>query len=297
MDMLENDAQLSTPVFHPTRYKAAQREQWNKVAAGWRRWWRLFEQGAQPLSQRLVELANLQPGQKVLDVATGVGEPTLTAVHRVGPSGHVTAIDQSAQMLAIAQERAADQGLSQVEFLEMDAEALELPNGSFDAILSRWGLMFLPHLDEALNKMYHLLLPGGRLATAVWDVPPKVPMLSLAMRVARQHLQLPPPPAGAPNPFNLADVAAFEQRLLKAGFVDVQIERLTLTWEFASAEEFISMTRELAAPITALLASHPAERQAAVWTAIGEAVTQYQGTNGRIVLPSTAICVVASRQL
>ena len=290
------NSQLKIASFDPARYKDGQRTQWNQVAAGWQQWWPLFEQGAQPLSQRLVTLANLQPGQRVLDVATGVGEPALTAVATVGHTGHVTAIDQSAQMLAIAQQRAAEAGFHQAEFLEMDAEHLDLSANNFDAILCRWGLMFLPNLDETLVQLRQLLRPSGRLATAVWEVPAKVPMLSLPMRVVRQHLQLPPPPAGVPNPFNLADVAAFEQRLTQAGFEDIRSERLTLTWEFASAEEFVNMTRDLAAPVTALLAKHSVEQQVTVWEAIGEAVEQYRDSNGRIVVPSEAICVVGRRR-
>lgn len=293
--MIIKEKQVNKFSFDPVRYKESQRQQWNQVSEGWRKWWPLFEEGAQQMSNRLVVSAELQSGQRVLDVATGVGEPALTAVHEVGPSGHVTAIDQSGHMLAIAQERAAEQSLAQVQFLKMDAEVLELPNNSFDAILSRWGLMFLPNLDEALSKMHQLLVPGGRLAAAVWDVPPNVPMLSLPMRVARHRLQLPPPPAGVPNPFNLADVGAFEARLLQAGFVDIQSEYLALTWEFATAEQFVNMTRDLAAPIGALLANHSPESQAGVWDAIGDAVMQDQGANGRISVPSSAICVVAKR--
>ncbi len=283
---------VSTPTFDANQYKNVQRQQWDKAADGWKQWWPLFEQGAQPLSDRLVTLANLHSGQRVLDVATGIGEPALTAVQQVGVTGYVTAIDQSPYMLAIAQKRAADLGMSNIKFLEMDAESLDLPPNSFDAILSRFGLMFLPNLDDALVGMRQLLLPGGHFATAVWDVPSKVPMLSLPMRVARQHLHLPPPPAGVPNPFNLADAAVFEQRLYQAGFEDVNSERLTLTWEFASAGEFVQMTRALAAPITALLENHSPERQADVWNAIAEAVQQYAAGNGRITIPSEAICVI-----
>ena len=178
----------------------------------------------------------------------------------------------------------------------MDAEQLEFSQQSFDAILSRFGLMFLPNLDEALLKMHQLLAPGGRLVTAVWDVPSKVPMLSLPMRVVRQHLELPPPPAGVPNPFNLANVDTFEQRLSQAGFTNIHSERMTLTWEFESAEEFVNMTRDLAAPVTALLSNCSVEQQATIWDGIAQAVEAYVGENGRIFVPSVAICVVGHRE-
>lgn len=285
----------STIKFDPSGYKNRQRQEWDKVAAGWRRWWQLFEQGAKPLSNRLVTLANLEPGQQVLDVATGVGEPAVAAARQVGPAGHVIAIDQSPQMLTIARERAAERSLHQATFLEMDAESLELPQNSFDAILCRWGLMFLPHLDATLIQMQQLLRPGGRLATAVWDVPSQVPMLSLPMRVVRQHLQLPPPPADVPNPFNLANVAGFEQRLTQAGFSDISSERMTLYWEFSSAAEFVNMTRDLAAPVTALLSNQPIGLQNEIWQGVAEAVQQYELQNGRICVPSKTISIVGER--
>ena len=94
------------PTFDPVLYKNKQRQQWNQVAVGWRRWWPLFERGAQGASEQLVEMAQLQPGQRVLDIATGVGEPALTAARRVGPTGQVIATDQAQQMLTIAQKNA-----------------------------------------------------------------------------------------------------------------------------------------------------------------------------------------------
>jgi ubiquinone/menaquinone biosynthesis C-methylase UbiE len=280
--------------FDPAGYKNRQRQQWNQVAAGWRQWWPLFERGAQPACERLVSLANVQTGHKVLDVATGIGEPALTAAQRVGPSGHVMATDQAQEMLAIAQERAADAGLQNITFQQMDAETLNLPEGTFDVILCRWGLMFLPDLTGALAQMRQLLRPGGRLATACWDVPAQVPMLTLAMRVIRQFIDVPPPPAEAPNPFSLADVTAFERTLTQAGFVEVQHERLTLTWDFDSAEEFVLMVQDTAAPILALLANRPAEQQTEIWQAIeSETIKLYMTEDGRIGIPSEAICVVA----
>ena len=129
---------MSTQAFDPIQYKAGQRQLWDTVAPGWKKWWTTQEQAAQPVSDRLVALAEIRPGQRVLDVGTGIGEPALTAAHRVGTAGHVVATDQAPQMLAIAQERALVLGVQNVEFRDMDAEALDFPDGSFDAILSRF---------------------------------------------------------------------------------------------------------------------------------------------------------------
>src|SRR5919202_4475630 len=102
---------MVSSTFDPNQFKMAQREGWDSVAKGWKEWWELIEKGAQKLSQRLIELAGIKPGQRVLDIATGIGEPSITAAKVVGNSGHILATDISKQMLAIAKERAA--------FLEM----------------------------------------------------------------------------------------------------------------------------------------------------------------------------------
>src|SRR5258706_5781097 len=156
-----------TPI-DPAVCKAQQREQWSNVAQGWRRRWAAFEQGAQPLSDRMVELAHVAPGQKVLDVATGIGEPAMTAARKAGPSGSVVAIDQAPQMLAVARERMQVAGIRTVEFVEGDAEALALPLDSFDAVVCRWGLMFFHNPVGTLARLRTSLVPGGWLAVAVW---------------------------------------------------------------------------------------------------------------------------------
>ncbi|MEM7116587.1 MAG: methyltransferase domain-containing protein [Chloroflexota bacterium] len=292
-----NQTVAAAPSFNPAGYKNKQRQQWNEVAAGWQQYWPFFENGARPMSKHLVELAQLQSGQQVLDIATGIGEPALTAARRVGPSGHVVATDQAQHMLDVAQERAVAAGLQNIAFHEADAEALNLPKDVFDAVLSRWGLMFLPNLSDTLVNIRQWLRPGGWLATAVWDTPSQVPLLTLPMRVIRQFIDVPPPPAGVPNPFSLANVASFEATLKEIGFVNVSHERITLTWEFDLAQQFVDMVRATASPILTLLAAHPADVQAEIWQAIAAEAERVFGTaNGRIAIPSQAISVVGQRK-
>src|SRR5437588_7289615 len=125
-----------TPI-DPAVFKAQQREQWSNVAQGWRRRWAAFEQGAQPLSDRMMNLAHVAPGQRVLDVATGIGEPAMTAARQVGPNGSAMAIDQAPQMLAVARERMQAAGIWNVEFVEGDAEEVKMPIESLDAVVCR----------------------------------------------------------------------------------------------------------------------------------------------------------------
>lgn len=286
---------MSIESFDAERHKTGQIRQWNAAAAGWRKWWQTFEQGAQQLSDRLVELAEIKPGQRVLDVATGIGEPAVTAARHVGPNGRVVATDQAPQMLAIAKERAGELGLQNMEFREMDAESLNLLEGTFNAVLCRWGLMFLPNLAESLRQMWRLLSPGGYMAAAVWDVAAKVPVLSLPMSVARQILQLPSPPPGTPGFFDLADPVALERSLRQAGFADVRTERITVTYELSSAEEFVQRACDVNVVINNALAALPMERQAEVRQAIANAAQQYATADGTIRMPNEAICVVGRR--
>ncbi len=151
---------MSIPSFDPTQYKAGQRREWGVSADGWKRHWNIWEQGAQRLNERLVDLARIRPGHRVLDVGTGLGEPAFTAARRVGPNGSVVATDLSSALLSLAREEAVSVGLRNVEFREMDAEAPDLPAQSFDAALCRWALMFLPHLVAALTRLRELLVPS-----------------------------------------------------------------------------------------------------------------------------------------
>ena len=145
------------------------------VAEGWQKWWKTFEQHAKTVNERLVELAEIKQGDKVLDIATGIGEPAITAARKVGINGHVLATDISPQMLKIAKQRSISFGLQDiVEFKEIDAERIDidlqslLQLSSFNAVLCRWVLMFVPNLiTSTLTNIHKLLSSGGKVATAV----------------------------------------------------------------------------------------------------------------------------------
>src|ERR1700722_3983961 len=161
------------------KLKGQQKAAWDDSAAGWKRWWPSFERSAQIVNDRLAKLAGVRTGNRVLDIATGSGEPALTAARAVGQSGRVVAVDMSVGMLAIARERIDAAGLTNVDLVESDAESLSLDAHSFDAVLCRRGLMFMHDLDGVVRRMHRALKPGGRFATAVWSVADKVPMCGL----------------------------------------------------------------------------------------------------------------------
>jgi enediyne biosynthesis protein CalE5 len=283
---------MTATTFDPVQYKEVQRKDWTDAARGWRTWWPKIEAGVGVVSERLVDLAEIGPGDRVLDVATGIGEPALLAAGRVSPGGRVVGTDIAPGMIALARERAAEAGVDNVEFIEVDAEALDFTDGEFDAVMSRFGLMFFPDLAEALARMRRALVPGGRLAAAVWAQPERAPFVSIAFRVVAQELELPPPGPGVPGPFSLADVAALEAAVRAAGFDDVRSETVAMEVEFESAEEYGAFMHDIAAPIHGMLAQRPAEQGKAVWDKIVDAARQFERDGGTIVMPGEAVCVV-----
>jgi len=290
---------MSNSNFDPNEFKLNQRQSWDSVARGWQKWWKTFENGAQKVSDRLIELANVESGDKVLDVATGIGEPAISAAKIVGKSGHVTATDISSEMLEIAEERARSLSLNEImDFKQSDAERLELgTNQAFNSIICRWGLMFLPNLDRALSNMLGLLVPGGKLAAAVWSEPSKVPLISMPINIARQELQAPLLGQGIPGPFSLADIDALKKSLEKAGFVDIKSENIRVVFEFNSAEEYTEFNQDIAAPVRIMLANETEDRKQEIWNAVTDQVKQrfVDKDTGRIKLANEAICIVGSR--
>jgi ubiquinone/menaquinone biosynthesis C-methylase UbiE len=277
------------------RQRAEQRQSWDGVAAGWAKWWEFIEAGSRPVSERLIELAGIAPGSRVLDIATGNGEPAITAARRVGPEGRVLATDFAPSMLAQGRARARDLGLDNIEFREMDAAEIQLAETGFDAVLCRWGLMFVPDLDLTLGAVHGLLKPGGRLAIAIWDGPDEVPMISLPGRVLTEQLDLPPPAPDQPTPFSLSNIAALQDALRAAGFASITSEAVNVIYRFPSAEDFVTFRRE-ATSVEARLTGYSPEQRERAWDAVIEAVRQFATPDGGIAIPNKAFCLGAERR-
>ena len=256
----------------PQKFKAMQRQSWDSMAEGWKKWWRIIEASAQVVSDRLVELAEIRPGSRVLDVATGIGEPAVTAARKVGPTGKVTAIDLSTGMLAVAKERIKDLGLSDIiELREGDAESLRIPESSFDAVLCRFGLMFMPNVTAALKTLRNALTPDGHIAAAVWSTVDKVPSFRLPLEIIMKETGTQPPPAGAPGPFVLADTNLLRQRFEDAGFRNIKIESGKMNFTLQSATEYAEFVQNTAGPLGAMMAGLPAARQQEIWNMVVDA--------------------------
>jgi enediyne biosynthesis protein CalE5 len=203
-------------------------------------------------------------------------------------------------MLTIAKQRAAVLGLQDViEFRGSDAEMLELADSSFDVVLCRWGLMFMPNLNNALSRIYQVLVPGGRLACAVWAEASKVPFISFPLNIVMHELNVPPPTQGTPGPFALADIDVLQAALSDAGFTDIKSERLNVTYEFATVEDYINYTKAVASTIKTILSKESVKRQEEVWNRVTEQVRNNYATVDNSIpvrIDNECICVTAKKR-
>jgi SAM-dependent methyltransferase len=283
---------MESKAIDAVEFRGRQRQQWNSAATGWRKWSELIDGAASKISERLVELAGVEPGSRVLDVAAGYGEPSLTAAKAAGPEGSVVATDISAEMIAFGRERAAAAGLGNIEFVESDAASLEFPEKSFDAALSRWGIIFEPDGEAAAKRILGLLTPGARMAISSWGPPDRVPFLAIPMRTAMERLQVPPPAPGTPGPLSRPTPEALGGLLEAAGFSDVEVEETDVSFEWQSPEEFTAFIREIAPPISAMIDPHPQNVQDETWAAITEAIRQVAAEDGAVRLSNLVLLAV-----
>lgn len=283
---------MTAPRIDPAKFKEQQRENWDAISSGWAAILDTFERGGAPVTRRLLELGGVRPGQSVLDVGTGLGEPALTAAEVVGTSGRVVGVDLSPAMLKIAERRA--DGADNVTFVTGDAESIDLPAASFDVVLSRWGLMFAFDRIAMFRGLARLLRPGGVLAAAVWGPPESVPMMALGYTVISRRLELPPPPPGGPGPFSMSDPSQLAGELTTAGFTDVSVTEFVAPFRLDTEQDYIDLNRTTAPPgLLAMVRDRfGSVDDPGTWQAIGEAVAEYRSGDG-LSLPSTALCLRA----
>jgi ubiquinone/menaquinone biosynthesis C-methylase UbiE len=272
-----------------TEFRSKQQDQWNGAATGWNDWSTFMDDHAGHVSERLVEMAGIEEGDRVLDVAAGYGEPSLTAARKVGSDGSVIATDISAEMLNFGRQRAAANGVENIEFMQSDANSLDFPAESFDAAVSRWGIIFDPDGEGAAAKVRSFLKPESRFAISSWGPAENVPFLAIAMKTAMEKLDVAPPPPGTPGPLSRPTKDAIGGLLQGGGFSDVEVEELEAAMVFDSADEYMMFVRAIAAPIVAMIAPHPEEVQRETWQAISDAARKRADGDGRVSLANQVL--------
>lgn len=264
---------------------------WEANARGRARWWDKFEESFQVLSDRMIDLAGIRSGDSVLDVGTGTGEPALSAARRVGPQGRVVATDISPAMLAVARKKSADFGLmDNLEFQVMDAQQLDFPVNTFDAVLCRLVLMFLPDANLALTNMRKLLRPDGALAAVVLGPAQQIPAITTWQGALAREREVSgaalhsarPVATDAIDPFRFSDPRELASALSKAGFQDVVTEFITTMHCFDSCEEFVSFQLDMDPPIQEEISMLGMSR---LLQSVREALNPYLDADGRVHLP------------
>lgn len=271
-----------------------QKQDWNRVAGGWEKWDRVFDEQMAFLNHRLIADARLHAGMKVLDLGSGTGYPALLGAQTVGATGRVTGMDLAEQMLAAADRKATRLGLTNVSFKTGDVTSLPFEPNSFDAVTSRFCLMFLPEIPKAAAEIARVLKPGGWVAAAVWSAPEKNPSIGLSMAAIKQVIELPPPNPTAPGIFRLANPGELAGLFQQAGLVDVTDQEFLAEWSYASAEEYYTSLMEIAAPVQNLMAKLTDAQKQDVKQRIIQAASNYARA-GRIVFPM-AVRIVAGRK-
>lgn len=241
-----------------SEYQEASRQQWSEAAESWARAAEEEETGASgDATPWMLEAAELQPGQRVLELACGAGRVGLQAASRVGPDGTVLCSDFSQAMVDAVAERVERLGVPNVSTQVLDAQQLELSDDDFDAVLCRFGYMLMADPAQALRESARVLRPDGRLALAVWGVAEENPWLSLIIFALIDHLNAPLPEPGAPGPFSLGEAERLRGLVEEAGFVEVEVERIATEQAYDSLDGWWEEILDVSGPLAAMLKALP----------------------------------------
>jgi SAM-dependent methyltransferase len=278
----------------PDELRARLHSMWAAVAGGWAEHASYVDARAALLTEKLLELARPQPGERVLELACGPGGAGLAAAERVAPGGEVVLSDVVPEMTSIAAARAAALGLGNVTTRELDLERIEQPDGSSDVVLCREGLMFAPDPARAAREIRRVLRSGGRVALAVWGPRDRNPWLGVVLDAVSAQLGAPVPPPGVPGPFSLEDARSLAALLSEAELSDVVVSEFPAPMRAAFFEEWWTRTCALAGPLAKMLASLPEEGSRAIRARAREAVRAYETPDG-LEFPGVTLLAGARR--
>jgi SAM-dependent methyltransferase len=271
-------------------------KEWRETAPHWEKHAPTIKTMFAPLTRALIEEAVISQGQKVLDVAGGAGEPSLSIAEVVGPTGSVTCTDPVAQMVKTAETEASRRGLTNVEFRQCAVDALPFDDNCFDAVVSRLGVMFFPDPIAGLREMMRVVRSNGVLSLTVWGRSDLNPFSYVVNNVAGRYIELPPPDADAPGAFRFAEPGKLVQVMEEAGLTNVRDRLLDFRIEAPiSTEEFWQMRSETSATLRENLAKLRAEERNRISREAQEAVREFF-PDGRMSFPAQMITVSGSKQ-
>lgn len=289
-------APAAPAVFDAEKFRQTTRAQWENTAEAWNRWGPLLARWLGPATEAMLDMAAVGPGARVLDVAAGAGEQTLVAARRVGARGHVLATDISPAILRHARVAAGQAGLANVDTMELDGERHDLlPAASFDAAVSRVGLIYFPDQQRALAGIRHALKPGGRFAAVVYSTADRNPFFALPVGIIRRRAQLPPPLSGQPGPFSLGAEGVLAKALEQAGFRDVEVRKVDSPVRLPSAAECVRFERESFGALHQMMAGLGEDERADTWREIEEALLRFESPAEGFVGPCEMLVGAGTR--
>jgi len=283
--------------FDPGAHRESSLENWEEAASGWRRRREMLDAYAAPVSHWMLEAVGPQPGERVLELAAGMGETGLLAAEMVAPAGSVIISDQAEAMIEGARARARELGIENVRFEVFNAEWIDLPLASVEIVLCRWGYMLMVDPPTALSETRRVLSPGGRLALAVWDSVEHNPWAALPGReLAERGLA---PPAGdseqpRPGPFALGDAERLRELIEQAGFTGVSVEALDLPRRQRDFEEFWETTLDLSRSFHDAVMGRSEEEIEAIRDGLQQRFAPYTEADGSLRIPGRTLVASAS---
>ncbi len=275
-------------------HRAASLNHWEEAASGWVARQETLRDLSAPVSHWMIDAVDPQPGQRVLELAAGLGETGFLAAELVAPVGGLITSDQADAMLDGARKRAGELGLTNVEFQVLNAEWIDLPVASVDIVLCRWGYMLMADPAAALAETRRVLRPEGSVALAVWDSLDHNPWaLHPAAELLERGLTDPPPP-GSPGPFALGDKQRIRDLLEQAGFQEVWVQRLDLTQRVASFEEFWNTTLDLSRNFHDAVLSRPESEIADIRASLAKRLGEFTAADGSLEIPMSTFAGVGT---
>ena len=275
------------------QYRETSHALWEAMARGWesRRDW--VWQASRPVGEWLVERLDIEPGQTVLELAAGTGDTGFAAAARLRAEGRLVSTDFAEEMVSAARRRAAELGVSNAEFRVMDAERMDLADGSVDGVLCRWGYMLMADPAAALRETRRVLRPGGRLACSTWAGPERNQWSSVAGAVLVERGHLPPPEPGQPGPFAIGTPERLRELLTGAGFERVEVEEMPVAWTFDGLDDYWEFLTSMAGSFATTVEQLPAEEQEEIRSELARRQARYE-SGGRYSMDGVCLNAVAA---
>jgi SAM-dependent methyltransferase len=242
----------------------------------------------------MVDLLRPEPGQQILEVAAGPGEVGFLALPRILPDGRLLSTDAAPEMVDVARRRAAELGLTGIDFAVEDAAALSVADDAFDGVICRFGLMLVPNMHRAAAELARVARPGGRVVLAVWASPTLNPWMTAPGRAANELGLIDPPDREAPGPFRLADSAELRAVVTGGGLEVEVVEDVPVTWAGESLTEWWETTRDTSRMLTVLLAQLAPADVAAVRARAEALLAEFVADDGSLAVPGVARVVAAT---